>query len=264
MKSAHKKRQRWVYLLTMINVVLIVAIAITLKKDKTAATKNQLNLNAVNSMQWRREGDADIVFTQSDEQWHITSPCSLPVNTQRLEPLFNALANHGELYAATSVDRLAAGLESPQAMLLINEQEVAIGEKDLSGEYRYLQQGATVTLVPEWVLSLVNSGLTGVAELTIFHDDLIALQRTDRNEAIAADVFNNEHLADLSGNQIVLWPIPELPAITGSVSFVAMYQDGQQENLELTMTNSYAAIRRVDSQCAYLLPPDAVPDSLTP
>jgi len=61
-KSALKKRQRWVYLLTLINVVLIVAIAITLKKDKTDAAKNQLNLGSVNSMQWRREGATDIVF----------------------------------------------------------------------------------------------------------------------------------------------------------------------------------------------------------
>ena len=264
MKSALKKRQRWVYLLTLINVVLIVAIAITLKKDKTDAAKNQLNLGAVNSMQWRREGATDIVFKRSDDQWQITSPCSLPVNEQRLEPMFDALASHGELYAATAVDLSAAGLESPQAMLLINGQTVAIGEKDLSGGYRYLQQGSTVTLVPEWVLSLVNSGLTGVAELAIFHDDLIALERGDRNAATDNAAFDRENLANLSANQIVLWPIPELPEITASLSFAALYQDGRQEDMELIMTKSYAAIRRVDSQCAYLLPPDAVPDSLAP
>jgi len=263
-KSALKKRQRWVYLLTLTNAVLIVAIAITLKKDKTDAAKNQLNLGTVNSMQWRREDAADIVFKRSDDQWQIISPCPLPVNEQRLEPMFNALASHGELYAATSVDLGAAGLESPQAMLLINEQEVAIGEKDLSGEYRYLQKGSTVTLVPEWVLSLVSSGLTGVAELSIFHDDLIALERSDRNAATDTAAFDRENLANLSANQIVLWPVPDLPEITASLRFAALYKDGQQEDMELVMTQSYAAIRRLDSQCAYLLPPDAVPDSLAP
>ena len=84
MKSALKKRQRWVYLLTLTNAVLIVAIAITLKKDKTDAAKNQLNLGTANSMQWRREGATDIVFKRSDDQWQIISPCPLPVNEQRL------------------------------------------------------------------------------------------------------------------------------------------------------------------------------------
>jgi len=83
-----------------------------------------------------------------------------------------------------------------------------IGEKDLSGGYRYLQQGSTVTLIPEWVLSLVNSGLTGVAELAIFHDDLIALERSDHNAATDTAAFDRENLANLSANQIVLWPIP--------------------------------------------------------
>lgn len=264
MISALNKRQRWVYLLTLINVMLIVAIAITLKVDKTSAEKNQLKFNDVNSMEWRREGIPDIVFNRSNEQWQITSPCALPVNNQRLEPLLDALANHGDLYAADSVDRLAAGLESPQATLVINGQETAIGEKDISGEYRYLQYGATVTLVPEWVLSLVNSGLTGVADLTVFNDDVTTIKRKDNNAAIATEVFEDESLATLSANQIVIWPIPDLPEITGSVSLEAMYQDGHQETLELTTTNSFAVIRRVDSHCAHVLQPDAVPNSLTP
>jgi len=55
-----------------------------------------------------------------------------------------------------------------------------------------------------------------------------------------------------------------MPAVTGSVNLNAEYEDGRTEMFELTMTNSFAALRASDSACAHLLEPDAIPDSITP
>jgi len=268
MTSAQQRRQRWVYLLSLVTALLIAAVGATLWLDSSKADKHTLKISDSTSMHWRRTDFDDIVFSRDTDQWQITSPCSLAVNSQRLDPLFNALQNQGERYDASSVDLLATGLQTPLAELQIDDQLLTIGSKDISGSYRYMQFGSTVSLIPEWVLSLINSGITGVANLSVFNDELTALSRSTSNNKTSAivdsETLARDDLTNLSANQIVVWPIPDMPQVTGSVRLEAEYQDGLRETLELTMTNSFAAIRRDNSRCAYLLEPDAVPASIAP
>ncbi len=224
----------------------------------------------IHSLRIERPGFVDITLRkQADEQWHIEEPCELQTNSQRLQPLLDALTPSAHSYASTDVDLEAAGLIRPEALIFVDEQRLALGASDLSGERRYLQRGDRVEFVPEWILSLLNGGLSAIAVADVFPQGLDALRaappQTDGDTGKEEDVSDEslQRWRTLSAQQIVSWPLNEVEEPIATRQWLADIA-GQQTGLTLQDFQRFIALRFENAGCAYILPRSSLPDSVFP
>ncbi len=234
-------------------------------RDTTLARQAQPELQQIRI---QRPGFPDMVLqADSNGQWSLNDPCVLPVNARRLQPLLDALipAVHG--YAAVDVDLEAAGLLNPEAVIIMNDEVLALGITDLSGQRRYLQRGDRVEFVPEWILSLVNGGLSALASLDVFPPsmDELVIQSGQSAEPASLTVQAEELPAwqTLQAQQIVTWPLQDSEPATDSRDLIARTGD-QELQLTLQLYTRYAALRHENADCAYLLPNSSLPDISLP
>ena len=222
------------------------------------------------SLRIERPGFVDITLRKlANEQWQIVEPCELQTNNQRLQPLLDALSPAAHSYASTDVDLEAAGLISPEALIFVDEQRLALGATDLSGERRYLQRADRVEFVPEWILSLINGGLSALAIPDVFAQGLDALRaapmQSDGN-SVKEESFTGDSLLlwkTLSAQQIVSWPLNENEEPIASRQLLADI-GGQETRLTLHDFQRFVALRFENDACAYILSGSSLPDSLFP
>ncbi|WP_157735775.1 hypothetical protein [Granulosicoccus antarcticus] len=261
-----QKTRRLVVAASALLLVLLAGVGAVLWNDfqRSKPQFQQAQADA-HSIRIQRKAFADIVM-QLDAAglWSITEPCSLPVNPQRMQPLLDALQPAAQSFAAADVDLEAAGLLDPEAVIVMNEQALALGITDLSGERRYLQRGERIEFVPEWILSLVNGGLSALASLDVFPqplDELVLLP--EQPTELAPEVISVDELAQwqaLSAQQIVTWPLQDSEPATASRSLRAKIGD-QQLSMSLHLYPRYAAVRYENAHCAFLISTDSLPDT---
>ena len=263
-----QKTRRLVIAASLLLAALLCIVGVVLWTDaRHAATALQAQPD-VQRIRIQRPDFPDMVLqADTDGQWSMTDPCVLPINTQRLQPLLDALAPATHGYAAVDVDLEAAGLLHPEAVIIMNDQVLALGITDLSGERRYLQRGERVEFVPEWILSLVNGGLSALASLDVFPqilDELVV--QADQSAELASLTVQEDALPEwqaLQAQQIVTWPLQDSEPATGSRTLLARTGD-QQLKLRLQLYTRYAALRHENADCAYLLPTSSLPDITLP
>lgn len=201
----------------------------------------------------QRPDRIDIVLQRGNDEWRITEPCALAVNEQRLSPLFEALNAPGTRYNVDEVDLSATGLNAPSATLIVDGQRIDIGELDVSGSRRYLRSDQTVELAPEWILSLVDGGLTAFAATPVF--DAEVSEASADETALDAEVWT-----DLQADQTLTWPLADALPVNHRVSDVAVtLADGTLHRVQITSTDDWHALVIDEAGCARILPPDALP-----
>lgn len=229
---------------------MAVLIGLDLSQQKSSPAWQQ----SIHTIRLLRPDTGEIVMAKEDGQWQMTQPCQLPVNNHRLEPLLEALHSATHEYQASDVDLDAAGLIEPQATVFLNQQSVKLGKTDLRGSRRYTLKNDVVEFVPEWVLSLINGGVTAFAILEPFGLSLTDLQL--RGDGI----IESEQLPfwqALSAQQIVELQTIDLQNKTPSEVGTAIFGDIQTQ-LELYQLPEFIALRFADATCAYILAPDAL------
>ena len=264
-----QKTRRLVIAASLLLVTLLCIVGGVLWTDARNATSTLQAQPDVQRIRIQRPDFPDMVLqADTDGQWSMSKPCLLPINSQRLQPLLDALmtpAVHG--YAAVDVDLEAAGLLHPEALIIMNDEVLALGITDLSGERRYLQRGERVEFVPEWILSLVNGGLSALASLAVFPQTLDELVvQTDQSANPASLTVEADALPQwqaLQAQQIVTWPLQDSEPATGSRTLIARTGD-QELKLTLQLYTRYAALRHENADCAYLLPTSSLPDITLP
>ena len=214
------------------------------------------NQEDIREIRIARPDFADIVLTQANavDGFSIEAPCELPANTQRLQPLLDALAPSAHGYAASEVDLQAAGLNTPQATVTLNGTTVDLGGTDLSGERRYLLRDGRVEFAPEWVLSLVNGGLSALAVLEPFTDALTTLS-IDMTPVTADDL---QQWQAISAQQIVSWPLSDAEAALKTQTLQAESVD-DVKTLLLHHYPDFVALHEQNSTCAYLFNASSLP-----
>jgi hypothetical protein len=261
MASHIKKTRRWVALLSIVFISLLVAIGTLIYSDNKQVTTTQATLETINSIRIQRPGFAEIQLILADDLWLFEEPCDLTVNKQRLEPLLGALLPTNHSYAAQDVDLNAAGLSEPLATVFLNDTRIHIGDLDLNGNRRYIQRNNQVEFAPEWILSLINGGLSALANLEIFSAQINAIKILD--DSNASYEVPPESIADwqaLSAQQIVSWPLQpkELALITQSLSI----QQGDESSLLKVYTYSrFSALHYENEECAFILGTESLPDT---
>ncbi len=254
--------KRWTTILGATFCVLVAGISYQLWQDAKSINVQQPLDDLASTVRIVRPDFADMNLARNDEGWQIQSPCNLAVNVQRLQPLLSALTPSTFQYQADEVDLEAAGLVTPLATVYINEQQYRIGHTDLRGERRYVQRGNTVEFAPEWVLSLVNGGMTALAKLELFTAPLQLLVRMEEN-GTSHDLSSPQILESwqgISAQQIISWPPP---AGEPSLDYRLQATDinGNAQTLMVYNTKQFTAVKHEEAACAYILDTDSLPDS---
>lgn len=217
---------------------------------------------AIDRISIQRPGFPEITMINTDDAWQITAPCRIAVNDQRLEPLLGALQlSNNHRYQAAEVDLDAAGLGTAQATVVLNAQEIEFGNTDLQGNKRYaLLNKNEVVFVPEWVLPLVNGGVSAFAQLEPFGPALTRLTITGSTSAtqMLSDTSELAPWQGLSAQQIVAINDLNLPDTAPEQQILAVI-GGAERPFNVYQQADFTALQVADEQCAYILPPESLP-----
>lgn len=257
-----KTVQRWVLLLSLTFCLLLLSVAYILWKERQPKLENQGANDLALSVMIKRTGFDDIALSKVEDSWIMNSPCRAQVNEQRLSPLLELLSSDINQYDIKEVDLDAAGLESPSAVVIIGDIEYRLGNTDLQGERRYVQHNNRVGFVPEWALSLVNGGVSALADLSVFNNSpLKSLTVVVDGEPVRTIAEASELLLwqNLNAQKIVKWPIE---GVTPEAFFSILTDDetNNQSLVSIFVTEAYTALQYNGSACAYIITPDSLPN----
>ena len=254
--------RRWLAILSTLFIILALTMIYLLWRDKQSIAPPLINNANASTIRIERNGFDEISLTKSDASWSITMPCKIPANAQRLEPLLGALTPGAHHYNASEVDLNAAGLVSPHAIVTIDEIKHSIGNTDLNGNRRYVQRGNQVAFVPEWVLSLINGGMSALAELTIFPGLIEELTLTNEQgtETVVTSPEDLQAWQNLSAQQIITWPPKDIAVPQPTLHLQAVMANGIDLLYSVYHTERFTALTVNDMHCAYIVPLDTVPD----
>lgn len=227
------------------------------KQRDVLNNKHQDVQNTLRNLEIKRPGKVDIKIRANDEQWLIHEPCTIVVNQKRLQPLLSIVTPAAFSYDAANVDLDAAGLINPLATIMTNNQRIDIGNTDLSGERRYIKRGERVEFIPEWILPLLDGGLSALSALELFDSVITSVtvgEFGDKQSTISEDPANWQQL---TAQQITPWPLADNAPLQPKYS-VTINSESDEKRLQVFTTAAYAAIVFEGSRCAYLLPNDAL------
>jgi len=185
-----------------------------------------------------------------DGQWWITSPLHIPANNQRIIPLLTVYTNPDLGYPTDSVDLIATGLQDPEVIVSFNDYSVAIGNKAIDETKRHALHGDRVRFVPDWVLPLLQGGVSAVADLTVFGDELKDITLTS---GLSLNEESLNKARELTAQQFVRWPRPEEPTIL-SEHEATITRAGESSQWTLFKTDRYVAMLPSNTHYAYVLP----------
>ena len=185
--------------------------------------------------------------------WAIVQPFVLPANPRRIEPLLAVLTMGGEGYAPDEVDLPATGLAEPAASLHIDDLQIDIGAADVSGTRRYARRDGRVVLLDDWVLSLIDGGVTAFARLAPFDQRLTAMQELTAERDTADARVTLADWRSLDARQIVAWPTDEPEVPLGRSALSARLDDATQRDYTVIHTARYTALHPVGAGFAYVI-----------
>ena len=267
MASREKVIKRWVAIASCTLLLLIAAIATLLwteSKQRDLFNNEQLDKqNSLRTLEIKRPGKADIKIRAIDDHWQIQEPCTIAVNQKRLQPLLSIVPPAAFSYAAAEVDLEAAGLINPLATVIVNNERIDIGNTDLSGERRYIKRGVRVEFIPEWILPLLNGGLSALSTLELF-DDVITSVTVDELSETSSNISQSlETWQQLTAQQIAPWPLTNNAELSAETPAHARYSvtiqsESDEKRLQVFTTAAFAAIVFEGARCAFLLSNDAL------
>ncbi|MFK7993066.1 MAG: hypothetical protein AB8B87_02950 [Granulosicoccus sp.] len=260
MSTHSRSLKRWTGILGSLLGILLSSMIFIIWQDNQAKDTATQDTVAASRIRIHRDGFDEIQLAKNNGRWQFESPCQLLANEQRLTPLLNALKPGAHQYTANEVDLEAAGLITPNAIVYINDTEHRLGNTDLKGERRYVQRGNVVEFAPEWVLSLVNGGVTALATLEIFPEPLSKLSITDDSDAKIETTLPDKLAIwqNISAQQIVTWPLQDMTSTAG-YQIDTIDDKGGIRSFSVYNNDTLTAIKPDDAQCAYILSKGSLP-----
>jgi len=240
------KRQQLTWVLAAVLLLLLLGIAYELKQSSTTTAPIR-RVEDITKITIERQGAATIELELHDS-WRITAPIQMQANDQRIVPLLTVYTNPDPGYALSDVDLAATGLDKPKATLSFNGYVIDIGNVAIDGGRSHARHGERVSFVPDWVLSLVNGGISAFADLTVWGESLQSIKLDDGTELDSVALVEAR---SLSAQQLVLWPRDDAPA-TLSVHQVQATTTIEEQNWTITVTERYTALQAEHSAYAYI------------
>ncbi|MEE9320853.1 MAG: DUF4340 domain-containing protein [Granulosicoccus sp.] len=260
MSTRKQKQQRLIITLFVLQLLLLAGIAAIKWQDKQKTGELPQDTSTATDLLIERPDFAPIKIHRNDNHWQVTEPCDIRANAQRIEPLLGALAGSAHQYAINEVDLDAAGLLKPHASVTIDQTRIDMGETDASEQRRYIRRGNAVEFAPEWILSLVNGGLSALADLTLFEQTISNVRRTEvssTDEAFSTEFIENWQT--LSARQILTWPQADAPMTTQTSQLIFSLQNESELVLDVVSNATYTALHFASSSCAYIIDTSELP-----
>ena len=105
-----------------------------------------------------RPGQTNLAFKRSGGRWWMIAPENGLANPVLLNPIMKLAEARCPLrYAVAELDLKALQLDPPRLRLWLNDWEIRFGATSPTDGLRYLQIGATVSLCPDRLYSLLTS-----------------------------------------------------------------------------------------------------------
>jgi len=257
MITRRDRRQRLTKVTSAVFLALAATVSAIIWNDRSSNVTTAFVANAdvetASRILIARPDYPDLVLERQSGHWSITSPCRISADIERITPLLEALSTSPLSYPAREVDREAAGLLEPLAVVTIDDNVIQLGGTDLAGERRYAQRGDTIALVPEWVLSLANGGTSALAVRRLFPVTPTELTRED-GRAVDIDAWSG-----LSATQVIAWPPADTPGTRHAYALEASIENDTNTRLELVATDAWTAIITAGDSCARLFANDDMP-----
>lgn len=254
--SAKRTRLTWALLVFFLGLLsIILFLQWQTRVENLALTRSA---ESVTRISIARKDSPTIELQKQDNQWWITSPLRIPANDQRIIPLLTVYTNPDLGYSIDSVDLVATGLDDPDVSLSFNDYHVAIGKQALDESKRHALHGNRVRFVPDWVLPLLQGGISAVADLTVFGDELSAItvgskESTHTGNGESLDQASITAAKALTAQQFVQWPRPEQPTILNEYN-AEVTVAGENTRWAMFTTDRYVAMQPANSNYAYVLP----------
>jgi len=259
-----KRRQSLIVGLLFLLILLGAGIGYLKYDDQLTQPGAEIHTAQYTHLQIDRPQFPAIKITRAADAWQIIAPIEIAANAQRLEPLLQLPTHGGTSYPLNEVNLDELGLTSPVAVVSFDDVVIAIGDEDVSGERRYILEGNTVRLVPQWMLSLINGGLSALADLTLLPDALAKLGAELDDTPLR--LLNASAWQSLSAQQLVLWPLsPEQtendkPKHRGRL--IGMLKTDAVVAFDVWQANKFVAFVPADKTFAYIVATHDLPEPL--
>ena len=153
--------------LTVVALLLLLVVFYRpgLEPEPLAPPITTIPADSISSIRVTRKERTPLTFTKSASGWQLENKQNLPASKFQLRALLGILAmRSARSYPSSALDLGNAGLEPPQATLLLNDTLLYIGGTEPLEHKRYVQYEDTVYLVTDTYQHLINADWTNFVD----------------------------------------------------------------------------------------------------
>ena len=170
--------------------VLVVFYQPGLGPEPLAPPITHIAADSISSIRVTRKERTPLTFTKSTSGWQLEQKQDLPASEFQLRALLGILGTRPEhSYPTSALDLASAGLEPPQATLLLNDTLIYIGNTEPLEHKRYIQHEDTVYLVTDKYQHLINADWTNFVDRKLLPEnaELTTLLLPDLSLTLGSD-----------------------------------------------------------------------------
>jgi hypothetical protein len=141
--------------------MLVVFYQPGLESESPAPPITTIPAEGISSIRITRKERTPLTFTKIATGWQLEQQQSLPASKFQLHALLGVLGTRpARSYPSSDLNLASAGLEPPQATLLLDDALIYIGNTEPLEHKRYIQHEDTVYLVTDTYQHLINADWT--------------------------------------------------------------------------------------------------------
>ncbi len=154
--------------------VLIIFYQPGLEQEPLAPTLSSLSTDSISSIRVTRKERTPLGFVKTPGGWQLTGEHTLPASEFQLRALIGILATRPDRsYPDSALDLTAAGLDPPQATLLLNDTVIDIGNTEPLQHKRYIRLDDSVYLVTDKYQHLLNADWTNFVDRRLLPENAV-------------------------------------------------------------------------------------------
>jgi len=153
-----------------------------LESESLAQPITTIPAEGISSIRVTRKERTPLTFNKSSTGWQLEQQQGLPASKFQLHALLGILGTRpGRSYPSSALDLASAGLEPPQATLLLDDTLIYIGNTEPLEQKRYVRHEDTVYLVTDTYQHLINADWTNFVDRRLLPENagLISLLLPD-------------------------------------------------------------------------------------
>jgi hypothetical protein len=154
--------------------ILVIAYRPGLEQAADLPPLTTVQADSIRTIRVTRKERTPLSFEKTASGWQLTGDRPLPASEFQLRALLGILDTRPDRrYPDNALDLAAAGLDPPQATLLLNDTVIYIGGTEALQHKRYIQLDDTVYLVSDKYQHLINADWTNFVERRLLPENAV-------------------------------------------------------------------------------------------